>query len=79
MKIVQADLLLIFEVFSLCSRIFGAYTIDVIAGTAFGLETDSLVGENNPFLKAIVKMFQKSKTLGWRSAFLSEYTIQTYL
>ncbi|PVD25705.1 hypothetical protein C0Q70_13365 [Pomacea canaliculata] len=52
-------------------RIFGAYTIDVIAGTAFGLETDSLVRENNPFLKAIVKMFQKSKTLGWRSAFLT--------
>ena len=34
----------------LLCRLFSAYTLDVIAGTGLGLETNSLTEDNNPFL-----------------------------
>ncbi|XP_025106014.1 cytochrome P450 3A24-like isoform X3 [Pomacea canaliculata] len=46
-------------------RVFGAYTIDVIAGTAFGLETDFLKNENDAFLHAAMNMIRKSSTFGF--------------
>ncbi|XP_025106024.1 cytochrome P450 3A43-like [Pomacea canaliculata] len=52
-------------------RIFGAYTMDVIAGTGFGLKTDSLLDENNLFLKALTNMFQNTSSMSWRSVLLS--------
>ena len=33
------------------SRVFGAYTMDVIASTMFGLDIDSQNGPDNPFVR----------------------------
>ncbi|XP_025104510.1 cytochrome P450 3A6-like [Pomacea canaliculata] len=50
-------------------RVFGAYTIDVIAGTAFGLETDMLTNENEAFVQCAMQMIRKQSSLGLRIAF----------
>ncbi|XP_025106012.1 cytochrome P450 3A21-like isoform X2 [Pomacea canaliculata] len=56
-------------------RVFGAYTIDVIAGTAFGMETDFLTNENDAFLHAAMNMIRKSTTFGFLEGFLLIFPI----
>ncbi|XP_025104513.1 cytochrome P450 3A24-like [Pomacea canaliculata] len=51
-------------------RVFVAYTIDVIAGTAFGMETDFLKNENDAFLQAAMNMLRKASTFGFLEGFL---------
>ncbi|PVD25704.1 hypothetical protein C0Q70_13364 [Pomacea canaliculata] len=50
--------------------VFVAYTIDVIAGTAFGMETDFLKNENDAFLQAAMNMLRKASTFGFLEGFL---------
>ncbi|XP_025103422.1 cytochrome P450 3A5-like [Pomacea canaliculata] len=39
--------------------VFGAFTMDVVAGTAFGLETNSQTQPAEPFVKSMKNMFHK--------------------
>ena len=40
--------------------VFGSYTMDVIAGTAFGLETNSQTQEGEPFVMHSKKLFENT-------------------
>ena len=40
--------------------VFGSYTMDVIAGTAFGLETNSQTQEGEPFVTHSKKLFENT-------------------
>ena len=43
-----------------CFRTFGAYTLDVIAGTGFGFETNTLEDEHSKFLNCAKTVFMGS-------------------
>ena len=45
-----------------CFQIVWAFTLDVIAGTAFGLETNTLVDEDNAFITHCKMFFEKLST-----------------
>ncbi|XP_076463505.1 cytochrome P450 3A8-like [Babylonia areolata] len=47
-------------------EVFGAFTMDVIAGTAFGLETNSQTQEEEPFVTNCKALFSTVGFRGWR-------------
>ncbi|XP_023230206.1 cytochrome P450 3A8-like [Centruroides sculpturatus] len=49
-----------------CGRLFGAFTIDVIARCAFGTRLDSFNDPDNPFVEAVRHLFSKRT---WRVTF----------
>lgn len=56
----------------LSTRVFGAYSLDVIAGTAFGMETDFLTNQNDAILQAALNISGKQTHLDILQGFLSE-------
>ena len=54
-------LIIVRSIFFCAFRLFGAYTLDVIAATGFGLDTHFLVESDNPLLKHVFSMTSKSK------------------
>ena len=59
--------------------VFGSYTMDVIAGTAFGLETNSQTQEGEPFVMHSKKLFENTvgRFLSIISLFFSKSLTET--
>ncbi|XP_025106015.1 cytochrome P450 3A19-like [Pomacea canaliculata] len=56
-------------------QVFGAYSLDVIAGTAFGMETDFLTNQNDAILQAALNISGKQSHLDILQGFLMVFPI----
>ena len=58
-------------------RLFGAFTLDVIAGTGFGLDTNSLVDNHgNLFLDSVARLFASEGVVTAVTLVTSEFRCQ---